>query len=419
MTFPVLPGGPDSELPPSQRNWEMTRQDGEGRIVERTIWIGDGKALTYRAEIPGQYTLEVDNTHALARGADGQLQLIAANQMDNGSWTVIVPPGQTLVTNGLQSIALPTGAGAQTLSLATALTAPLALPQGAALSDTAAALGRTVIGWAPAALRALGTIGLALWPSELGGGETVVALNDNARIVKPTSDVVYGHLELRDEAGQWQRVQERQFNPAEAAALLAAQRTSMLTPAELQRLTGPMIHVPAPPLPPLPGHPALPDDERQPPVLPGATVDRPPVPSVLPGAPIETPSWADSIVERSNSKKLGEALEAAGQPRPFGYEPHHIVPSGAGGTDMADLRVKLQGFGIDLDSAVNGIWLPGPNAPLNAPEAYHRTLNNDVYNKTVLDEFKDVNDQARAITILADIAEQLKSGTFPGVRPRP
>ena len=107
VAFPVPtggPGGPGSELPPSQRSREMTRQDGEGRIVERTIWIGDSQALAYRAEIPGQYMLEVGSTHALARGADGQLQLIAANQMDSGRWTVIVQASHT------PEIALPTEA---------------------------------------------------------------------------------------------------------------------------------------------------------------------------------------------------------------------------------------------------------------------------------------------------------------------
>jgi len=311
VSYPVSPGGPGSEPPPSQRSWEMTRQDGEGRIVERAIWIGDLKALGYRSEIPGQYTLELGHEHALARGADGQLQLIAADQAANGSWTVVVPPGQALVTNGLQSIALPDGANPQTMSLAAALTAPLALPQGVALGDAAAALGRTVIGWGPAALRGLGTVGLALWPSSLGGGETVVALNDNMRIVKDTSDVILGHLELRDESGQWQRIQDRQYSPYEVSALLATQRTSMLTPEELQQLTGPMINVPPPPAGPgVIVTPPLNPEDRELIDGPLTTPIAPPEPTIIPGSPME-PQTIDELIVTSRGFEPGTAAHKA------------------------------------------------------------------------------------------------------------
>ena len=85
---------------------------------------------------------------------------------------------------------------------------------------------------------------------------------------------------------------------------------------------------------------------------------------------------------------------------------------------MDALRTRLVTLGINLNDAANGVWLPGPNAPQDATEAYHRRLNNADYNDAVIASFKGVANQEAAAAILKDVRSQLQNGTFPGVRPR-
>jgi hypothetical protein len=59
---------------------------------------------------------------------------------------------------------------------------------------------------------------------------------------------------------------------------------------------------------------------------------------------------------KSSRRALGRALEASGVARQPGYEAHHIV---AGGFEDADpARQVLQKFGIGINEASNGVFLP-------------------------------------------------------------
>ena len=127
---------------------------------------------------------------------------------------------------------------------------------------------------------------------------------------------------------------------------------------------------------------------------------------------------AELVMLKSSAEKLASAPTNAGEPRPEGYEPHHMVPSRAGGAAMDELRQRLQGMGIDLDGATNGVWLPSARAPENASGAYHPRLNNAEYNDALVGRLAGVTDRGRAEAILADVKVELKNGTFPGVRPR-
>jgi hypothetical protein len=57
-----------------------------------------------------------------------------------------------------------------------------------------------------------------------------------------------------------------------------------------------------------------------------------------------------------SSRVLGRALEAAGHFRPPSSAAHHIVAGTA--KIAADARAALRRFGIALDDAVNGVFLP-------------------------------------------------------------
>ena len=311
VSYPVPPGG-GTPLPTAERNWEMTRQDDAGRIVERGVWLGDSRALTYRSEVEGQYTLTAGADHALVRGTDGQLQLVSADAAKTGTWEVVVAPGQTLVTNGVQSLTVAADAHPQTLALASTLVVPLALPEGALAGEgLLSALARGALRWAPTALRGAGAMGLAFYAAPLGGGEKVVEFNENTRLVKPGGDVTNGQLEIRNAAGEWMRLEGREFNEYQVRDLLATQRTSMLSPEDVRRLTGPMINVPPPPAGPgVISTPPLSPEDRDLVEGPITTPIAPPQPTIIPGSPME-PQTIDELIITSRGFEPGTAEHKA------------------------------------------------------------------------------------------------------------
>jgi A nuclease family of the HNH/ENDO VII superfamily with conserved AHH len=84
---------------------------------------------------------------------------------------------------------------------------------------------------------------------------------------------------------------------------------------------------------------------------------------------------------------------------------------------MMDATTGLTCAGID--GAQNGVYLPGPKAPADAPEAYHRNLHNPEYLNEVLKQFKDANTEQEWLEAWERIRTGLQNNTLPGVRPRP
>jgi RHS repeat-associated protein len=82
------------------------------------------------------------------------------------------------------------------------------------------------------------------------------------------------------------------------------------------------------------------------------------------------------------SEVLGAALRRAGiLPSGSGQHAHHIVPQGMGGAERA--REILARAGIDLDSALNGIWLPGNSRVVNVAGT---TIHQGVHSREYLAE---------------------------------
>jgi len=120
---------------------------------------------------------------------------------------------------------------------------------------------------------------------------------------------------------------------------------------------------------------------------------------------------------KNDSTILGENLGAAGQAKPFeSAQPHHIVPINDPRAGPA--QQKLIDLGIPLNSAPNGVWLPGPNSPQGAPGAYHPRLNNTDYISEVNRALTGPLSRPEAEAILQEIGKRLSEGNFPGVRPR-
>jgi RHS repeat-associated protein len=84
--------------------------------------------------------------------------------------------------------------------------------------------------------------------------------------------------------------------------------------------------------------------------------------------------WSDPWGWCSNSKQLGKNMENAGRPRPANTAAHHIVPDSA-------TRAKgiLQKFGINIDDAVNGVFLPTTKNLSGSPGILHSGMHPNSY----------------------------------------
>jgi hypothetical protein len=93
-----------------------------------------------------------------------------------------------------------------------------------------------------------------------------------------------------------------------------------------------------------------------------------------------------------------------------GEAAHHIVAKGARAADLA--RRKLQGLGISIDAAVNGVFLPSTRAYIGKA-SNHLTLHTKRYYSEVNRWFADVATKEEAIEVLSRIRNKLLEGTFP------
>ncbi|HUG23539.1 AHH domain-containing protein, partial [Piscinibacter sp.] len=241
------------------------------------------------------------------------------------------------------------------------------------------------------------------------GREEVTSLNDDHRFVKQ-GDERLGQLQQRDANGDWQTVRNG------VALYHTGTRFAVLSDEELQCLRAPVINVPPTVPQGTPGY--LPANDEQ---LDGRTPGYGASPEVGPeftATPMDGMSIEDLLIFKRDSAILGTNLSATGELGRVGDEAHHIVPSRAGGARMQAVRQLLTGLGVDLNSAVNGVWLPGANAPDDATGAYHPRLNNDDYNRAIEKAFIGVTTREQAEDALQRIKGQLQDGAFPGVRPR-
>ncbi len=111
----------------------------------------------------------------------------------------------------------------------------------------------------------------------------------------------------------------------------------------------------------------------------------------------------------TSSKKLREALIIAKETVPtYANAAHHIVA----GTSQRALvaRNKLKTLGININEAVNGVFLPTIKDVSSA--TYHPAMHTNVYYDKVNDLLEGVTEKQDAIDILKYISEQLKAGTF-------
>ncbi|RCX13018.1 HNH/ENDO VII superfamily nuclease [Anaerobacterium chartisolvens] len=87
---------------------------------------------------------------------------------------------------------------------------------------------------------------------------------------------------------------------------------------------------------------------------------------------------------------------------------HHIVAGSS--PKAAEARAILQKFGVDINDATNGAFLPTVKDV--AEGAYHPSLHTDSYYRKVTDLLSGAKSKNDVLDILDDIADQLSKGTF-------
>jgi hypothetical protein len=95
--------------------------------------------------------------------------------------------------------------------------------------------------------------------------------------------------------------------------------------------------------------------------------------------------------------------------RPGGTQAHHII---GGSTEYGKLaQDRLSRLGVDLNSAANGVFLPGCGKS-KAIGMVHCGSHTKEYDQAVLRRLESATDEVSAINILNDIRIELLSNTF-------
>jgi len=124
------------------------------------------------------------------------------------------------------------------------------------------------------------------------------------------------------------------------------------------------------------------------------------------------PKAVVKTVARGSSRVLARAMKAVGKFRLAGEFCHHIVAHG-------DARAKaaldvLDKFGIGVDEAVNGVFLPGfKTSPNPLKKAVHGNLHTKKYYEAVNKMLDEATSPADARRVLKEIAENLEKGIVP------
>lgn len=118
-------------------------------------------------------------------------------------------------------------------------------------------------------------------------------------------------------------------------------------------------------------------------------------------APAQKPNGAPQTGATS-SKSLARALEAAGERRTDGTAAHHIVARLA--SDAAAAREVLHKYGIGLDDAENGVFLPTDQ---------HMRLHTREYYRAINGALASAKSREETIRLLRSIGLSLRAKRFP------
>ena len=116
--------------------------------------------------------------------------------------------------------------------------------------------------------------------------------------------------------------------------------------------------------------------------------------------------------EAASSRILGQNLGDAGFVRAGDTAAHHIVAGRA--PQAAEARAVLDQFGIGINDAANGVFLPRNLASDNPTGAIvHSTLHTNAYYSSVNELLGAAGSRREALDALAYIRDQLLGGGMP------
>jgi hypothetical protein len=114
----------------------------------------------------------------------------------------------------------------------------------------------------------------------------------------------------------------------------------------------------------------------------------------------------------TNAQILDSNMQDAGITRPADTAAHHIVASTS--SKAASARADLQSFGIDINDADNGVYLPRGSASSNPlGMAVHSQVHTNLYYDTVNEMMSWARNANEAQDVLGYIRTQLQSGPWP------
>ena len=132
--------------------------------------------------------------------------------------------------------------------------------------------------------------------------------------------------------------------------------------------------------------------------------------------------WIKSSFNSESDGYVGLALTPAGLLagnlvrkgfiRIVGYAAHHIVPWSHKYKSAQLAREILEGFGIDINDASNGVFLKA-SSKIIGETANHSSVHTHRYMDEVLKGLEDAKNREEAEFILQQIGSELKTNTFP------
>jgi RHS repeat-associated protein len=117
--------------------------------------------------------------------------------------------------------------------------------------------------------------------------------------------------------------------------------------------------------------------------------------------------------DKGCADKLRKAMNAAGKPEPATpHSPHHIVAGNS--PKAAPARAQLDKFGIGVNDAENGVWLPrSSSSPNPNGMSVHSKIHTNEYYDRVNDLMSGARNRSEALDVIEHMRQQLIGGYWP------
>lgn len=119
-----------------------------------------------------------------------------------------------------------------------------------------------------------------------------------------------------------------------------------------------------------------------------------------------------TIGRDASSATLRANMTARGVTEPANHAAHHIVAGGSNNEDAERSRQILETFDIDVNEAVNGVYLPSCTRLACPPATTHSRVHTGDYYANVYARLQTAETAEEARAILRQIAEELAKGTL-------